>query len=115
MLHEQDELQNAVAGAEQKLGERDELSDVWQELNDALSSVKINQEHAERLTSEMELSQLQFKVDKLHTMESLKDEHQSVLERELCRAEELRQEKKKSEGEERTMWLESQLQAAVQS
>ena len=46
-------------------------------------------------------------------MECLKGEHQNILERELWRAEKLRQEKKKSE--ERALWLESQLQAALQA
>ena len=74
--HERDELENAVAGAE-KLGEKEgELGDVRQELDDTLLSVKIHQEHAERLTSEMELSRLQLELDKLHTMESLRAEHQ---------------------------------------
>ena len=82
--HERDEFENAVAGAEQKLGEKeDELGDIRQELDDALSSVKIHREHAERLASEMELSWLQFELDKLRTMESLRAEHQSILEREL--------------------------------
>ena len=111
---ERDELENAVAGAEQKLSEKeDELGDIRQELDDALSSDKVHQEHAERLTSELELSRLQFELDKLRAMESLRAEHQSILERELRRAEELRQDKKKSE--ERAIWLESQLQAAMQT
>ena len=112
--HERDELEDAVAGAEQKLCEKeDELNDVRQELDDAFSSDKVHREHTDRLASELELSRLQFELDKLRAMESLRAEHQSILERELCRAEELRQEKKKSE--ERAMWLESQLQAAMQA
>lgn len=58
MWHERDELENAVAGEEQKLAEKDELCDVWQELDNALSSDKIHQEHTKRLVSEMELSRL---------------------------------------------------------
>ena len=112
--HERDELEEAVVGAEQKLCEKeDELNDIRQELDDALSSDKVHREHADRLTSELELSRLQFELDKLRAMESLRAEHQSILERELRRAEELRQEKKKSE--ERATWLESQLQAAMQA
>jgi chromosome segregation ATPase len=111
--HERDELEDAVAGAEQKLSEREnQLSDIRQDLDDALSSDQAHREHAERLASELELSRLQFELEKLRAMESLRAEHQSILERELCRAEELRQEKKKSE--ERALWLESQLQAAMQ-
>ena len=61
----------------------------------------------------MELARLQFELDKLRAMESLRAEHQSILERELRRAEELRQEKKKNG--ERALWLESQLQAGMQA
>ena len=92
-----DELGNAVAGAEQKLSEKeDELSDNRRQLDDVLSSGNVHRQHAEKLASELELARLQFELDKLRAMESLRAEHQSILERELRRAEELRQEKKKS-------------------
>ena len=72
MWQECDELENAVAGAEQKLSEKeDELGDIWQELDDALSSDKVNWEHAERLTTELEFLHLQFELDNLRAMESL--------------------------------------------
>ena len=82
-------------------------------MDDALSSDKVHRDHADRLASKLELAHLQFELEKLHAMESLRAEHQSILERELRRAEELRQEKKRSE--ERVIWLESQLQAAMQA
>jgi hypothetical protein len=111
--HERDELEDAVDGAEQKLSEREnQLSDVCQDLDDAFSSDQAHREHAERLASELELSHLQFELEKLRATESLRAEHQSMLERELYRAEELRREKNISE--ERAILLESQLRAAMQ-
>ena len=93
--HERDSLEDAVAGVEQNLCEKEnELNDIRQELDDALSFDKVHREHADRLASELELSRLQFELEKLRAMESLRAEHQSILERELRRAEELRQEKK---------------------
>ena len=72
---ERDDLEDAVAGAEQKLSEKeDELCDIQQELDDALSSDKVHREHADRLTSKLELASPQFELDKLRAMESLRAE-----------------------------------------
>ena len=49
--HECDELQDAVAGAEQKLCEKDHELDIRLELDDVLSSDKVYREHADRLAS----------------------------------------------------------------
>ena len=112
----QAQVQSKVTELQEVRHERDVLEDqvgsIRQELDDALSSDQVHREHADRLASELELSRLQFELDKLRAMESLRAEHQSILDRELRRAEELRQEKKRSD--ERVIWLESQLKAAVQ-
>ena len=110
----QAQVQSKVTELQEVRHERDELEDqlgsIRQELDDALSSHQVHREHADRLASELELSRLQFELDKLHAMESLRAEHQSILDRELRRAEELRQKK----SDERVIWLESQFKAAVQ-
>ena len=111
---ERDDFEDAVAGAERKLSEKEEeLIHVRQELNDVLTSEKVLRDHADRLASKLEVAQLQLELDKLRALESLRAEHQTILERELRRAEELRQEKIRSD--ERVIWLESQLQAAIQA
>ena len=111
---ERDDFEDAVAGAERKLSEKEEeLIHVRQELNDVLTSEKVLRDHADRLASKLEVAQLQLELDKLPALESLRAEHQTILERELRRAEELRQEKIRSD--ERVIWLESQLQAAIQA
>ena len=103
---ERDDFEDAVAGAERKLSEKEEeLIHVRQELNDVLTSEKVLRDHADRLASKLEVAQLQLELDKLRALESLRAEHQTILERELRRAEELRREKIRSD--ERVIWLES--------
>ena len=59
MRHERDELEEVVAGVEQKLSEReDQLSSIYLELDNALSSDQVHREHADRLASELELSRI---------------------------------------------------------
>lgn len=61
-----DKLEDVVAGVELKLSEKeDELDDIQQKLNDALSSDKVQREHADSLSNELELTRKQFELDKL--------------------------------------------------
>ena len=77
----QAQVQSKVTELQEVRHERDELEDqvgsIRQELDDALSSDQVHREHADRLASELELSRLQFELDKLRAMESLRAEHQT--------------------------------------
>ena len=62
---------------------KQQLGNVQHELEDILSTEQCQRQQADQLQVELKSTKMQFKLDKLRTIENLQVEHQRQLERKL--------------------------------